>query len=110
MKTEKPDKIEDQPMDRSAATKIVLALVPIILGDNLFAKSSPELQSLCVDGCQFVESLPGGSKMFNELTPVPSDPATEEDCARLRAIRDAMNQALFDMCETCMPDGSCPVP
>jgi predicted aldo/keto reductase-like oxidoreductase len=111
MKPAKKPAKHDEPMNRSNAIKVILAVMPIVLGHEGYLKTSPEFQKQVLEGAQFIESLQSNSAMFSELAPIEGDPATEEDCARLRALRDAMNQALFVLCETCRPgDGTCPTP
>lgn len=99
MKTDDLNPETDPPMNRSNAIEVVLSLMPVILGEKLYAQTSPDFKRQVIDGSQFVESLQTGSCMFtkSEMEAI-NNFVNPTDCEKLGNIIDALQNAFHELC------------
>ena len=104
MKTDKPDSVDDG-MSKGTAIQLMSILASVVMGPEQFEKSSPEFQMLVFSSAGLVDAVNEKGLMeimssVNEETIAPLDLS---DCAKLKILKATIDQAYYELCETCKP-------
>ena len=102
MKTDKPDSLDDG-MSKSAAIQLMSILASVVMGPEQFEKSSPEFQMLVFSSAGLVDAIneKGLMEIISSVDEATVGPLDLSDCAKLRILKATIDQAVYELCDTC---------
>ena len=88
-------------MNKSDAISLMSVLLSAVMGPNKFGKSSEEFQGLVLSSAEMIE--PPGMELLNAISETTVGPLDLTDCEKLRILKAAIDQAVYELCDTCRP-------
>lgn len=101
MKIDKPE----EGMTKETAIRLMSILTSVVIGPDQFEKSSPEFQMLVFSSAGLVDAMneKGLMEIVSSVDEATVGPIDLTDCDKLRILKATIDQAVYELCDTCRP-------